>query len=91
MKKLILALYQASKAKKDKSNYDDQLSLSGDETRISINCSAPENLAFVIVKNANESEIFTISNLNCVLKLLCALRDVLPIGAFIDKTLRARK
>ena len=85
MQKLILALFQASKAKKDKTNYDDQLSLSGDETRISINCSAPENIAFVTVKNSNSSEVFTISNLKCAHKLLSVLRDVLPIGAFIDE------
>ena len=85
MEKLIGAVYKLGQSKKDKTNFNEELSLSGDETKISINTNVPENSAFLIVKNSNGIEIFTISDLKCVLKLVCALRDILPIGAFLKE------
>ena len=85
MEKLICAVYKLGQAKKDKIDFDEELSLSGNETKISINTNGPENAAFLNAKNSNGIEIFTISDLKCVLKLVCVLRDILPIGAFLKE------
>ena len=61
------------------------LSLNCDKTKIKIDTDVKKNSAFIIAKNCNDDEVFRISDINCVYKLLYVLRDILPNGAFINK------
>ena len=85
MQELILVLHAASQAKQDNTIYKKQLSLSGGETRISIDTSVTNDAAFITFTKLDGAEVFSISDLRCVLRLMKVLRDVLPIGAFIEE------
>ena len=61
------------------------MSLNCNETRILIDTNVNINSAFITVKNSSDDEVFTISELKCVYKLLYVLRDILPNGTSINK------
>ena len=61
MQELILVLHAASTAKQDNTIYNKQLSLSGSETRISIDTGVPNGTAFITFTKLDGSEIFSIT------------------------------
>ena len=85
MQEVIIVLHAASQAKLDNTKYNKQLSLSSSNTRISIDTSVPNDKSFITFTKLDGCEIFSISDLKCVIKLMKVLRDVLPIGAFIEE------
>ena len=70
---------------KTKKGHKEDLTLNCNKTKITINTYVNENCTFLTATNSSGDEVFTISDLNCVYKLFFVLRDIFPIGAFINK------
>ena len=85
LQSFIKSLLDTIQGIKTKKGHKEDLTLNCNKTKISINTFVSENCTFLTATNSSGDEVFTISDLNCVYKLFFVLRDIFPIGAFINK------
>ena len=85
MQQLIIVLHDGIKAKQDNAIYNKQLFLSGGEATVTIDTGVPNDTAFITFKTLDGNEVLSITNLKSVVILMKILRNILPIGAFIEE------
>ena len=85
MQQFIIVLHAGIKAKQDNAIYNKQLFLSGGEATVTIDTGVPNDTAFITFKTLDGNEVLSITNLKSVVILMKILRNILPIGAFIEE------
>ena len=83
LQKFIDALLSAIKRNQAKQSFTQILPLSN--IKVHINTDVNKADAFFTVESIQDFKIFEISERECAFKLICLIRDVFPIGAFIDE------